>query len=164
MRGQGKKEEKPKQKFVRNELTEEQRNEIKDAFQAFNETGIQPNELKLAMKALGYDNKNPESKRILAEIEKLGDKSITFEKFLDIMIEKPSNDINVELNKAFNLLCGEGSDVITLESLKKVCQDLGENINDKELQEMMDEADKDQDKVVGKEDFMNLMKKTNMFQ
>ena len=149
------------EKVIRNELTAEQKREIQEAFSSFKDTGIQPNELKLAMRALGFDEKNPESKRIFEEINKFRGDSIDFEKFLDIMIEKPSNDPVVELGKAFNLLCGEGQDAITVESLKQVCQDLGEKITDQELQEMIDEADKDEDKKVGLDDFMNIMKKTN---
>lgn len=48
------------EKKIRNEITEEQKREIKDAYVPFEETGIAPNDLKLAMKALGFDPKNEE--------------------------------------------------------------------------------------------------------
>ena len=45
---------------VRNELTEEQKREIKDAFSSFEEEGILPEELKTAMNTLGFDSNNQE--------------------------------------------------------------------------------------------------------
>ena len=54
----------------------------------------------------------------------------------------------------------EGTDKITLKSLSKICADLGEKISEEELQEMINEADKDQDEEVGEEDFIKIMQKT----
>ena len=55
------------EKKIRNEITEEQKREIKDTYAPFEESGIAPNDLKLAMKALGFDPKNEEVGRILEE-------------------------------------------------------------------------------------------------
>lgn len=156
-------EERKSEKVVRNELTDEQKKEISDAFEHFKENGIQPSELKLAMKSLGFDPSIEESKRILDEVDKQGNKPIFLDNFMDIMFEKPGTP-EEEMNKAFNLLCEEGHDKITFASLKKICNDLGENITDEEIEEMIGEADKDQDSEVGQEDFFAIMKKTNMFQ
>lgn len=149
-------------KKIRNELTEEQKNEIRDAFESFEKDGIEPSELKLAMKALGFDPKSEEVQRIMSMVEAKGDKPINYEEFLDIMVEKPGKP-EVEMTKAFNILCDEDSDKITLKSLKKMALELGENITDEELQEMITEADNDQDQVVGFEDFKKIMSKANMF-
>ena len=67
------------------------------------------------------------------------------------------------MKKAFKILCEENHNKITLKSLKKICVELGENITDEELQEMITEADKDQDEEVGEDDFCSIMRKTNMF-
>ena len=83
---------------------------------------------------------------------------------MDVMIEKNvDKDPEVEMRKAFKILCEEGADKITLKSLSKICADLGEKINEEELQEMITEADKDQDEEVGEEDFIKIMQKTGMF-
>jgi Ca2+-binding EF-hand superfamily protein len=47
--------------------------------------------------------------------------------------------------------------------LKKVARELGENMSEDELAEMIEEADKDQDGEIGEEDFIRIMKKTNLF-
>ena len=57
------------EKKIKNEITEEQKREIKDAYAPFEETGIAPSDLKLAMKALGFDPKNEEVGRIWNKLE-----------------------------------------------------------------------------------------------
>ena len=148
---------------IRNEITEEQKREIKDAFSTFEENGIFPDELKSAMQTLGFDANNPEVQKIL---DKLATKKgpLKFDEFMDVMIEKNiDKNPEEEIKKAFKVLCEDGTDKITLKSLTKICADLGEKINEDELQEMINEADKDQDEEVGEEDFIRIMQKTGMF-
>ena len=156
-RYQGKEEQK-----VRNELTEEQKKEIKDAFSSFEEDGLLPDELKTAMKTLGFDANNQEVLKILDKIDaKKG--PLKFDDFMEVMVDKNADkDPEVEIKKAFKVLCEEGTEKITLKSLSKICADLGEKIGDEELQEMINEADKDQDDEVGEEDFLKIMQKTGM--
>jgi len=72
-------------------------------------------------------------------------------------------DPKEEIKKAFNLIVEEGHDKITLNSLQKVARELGENMTKEELQEMIEEADRDGDGEIGEEDFERIMKKTNLF-
>ena len=44
-----------------------------------------------------------------------------------------------------------------------VSQPLGERMTDEELQEMIDEADRDGDGEVSEEEFFRIMKKTSLF-
>ena len=157
-RYQGKEDQK-----IRNELTEEQKREIKEAFSTFEETGIEPDELKSAMQALGFDAKNPDVQKILDKLDR-HKSPLSYEEYMDVMIDKGADkDPEVEMRKAFKVLCEEGTDKITLKSLSKICADLGEKISEEELQEMINEADKDQDEEVGEEDFIKIMQKTGMF-
>ena len=151
------------QKIIRNELTDEQKREIRDAFSSFEQDGLLPDELKTAMKTLGFDANNQEVLKILDKIDsKKG--PLKFDDFMDVMVEKNTEkDPEVEIRKAFKVLCEEGTEKITLKSLSKICADLGEKIGDEELQEMINEADKDQDEEVGEEDFIKIMQKTGMF-
>ena len=148
---------------IRNELTDEQKREIKDAFSTFQEDGILPEELKTAMQTLGFDANNQEVLKILDKIDsKKG--PLKFDDFMDVMIENNAEkDPEIEIRKAFRVLCEEGTDKITMKSLSKICADLGEKIGDDELQEMIVEADKDQDDEVGEDDFIKIMQKTGMF-
>jgi Ca2+-binding EF-hand superfamily protein len=47
--------------------------------------------------------------------------------------------------------------------LKRVSKELGENLTDEELQEMIDEADMDGDGEVNESEFLRIMKKTELF-
>ena len=70
-----------KQKRGRNELTEEQKQEIKEAFDLFDTEGlgqIDAKELKVAMRALGFEPKKEEVKRMIADIDREGRGIIEF--------------------------------------------------------------------------------------
>jgi len=167
MKGNTKTKQIQPSKKHRSELTEEQKQEIKEAFDLFDTEGrneIDAKELKVAMRALGFEPKKDEVRKILQEIDKNGEGVVRYEDFFEIMsIKMMERDPIEEMKKAFQLICEEGYDKITLKSLKKVADELGENMTKEELQEMIDEADRDQDGEIGEEDFIKIMKKTNLF-
>lgn len=65
--------------------------------------------------------------------------------------------------KAFRLFDEDNTGKISLKNLKRVARELGETMTDDELQEMIDEADRDGDGEINEEDFIRIMKKTNLF-
>ena len=154
-------------KKFRTEITEEQRQEIKEAFDLFDSESsgaIDAKELKVAMRALGFEPKKEEIRKILSEVDKSGEGIIRYDDFLDIMTQKMlERDPVEEMKKAFVLICEEGSNKITLKSLQKVAKELGENMTLEELQEMIEEANREGDGEIGEEDFLKIMKKTNLF-
>ena len=115
------------------------------------------------MKTLGFDANNDEVMKILDKIDtKKG--PLKFDDFMDVMIDKENEkEPEDEINKAFKVLTEEGTDKITLKSLSKICTDLGENIDEDELMEMINHANKGQDEEVNEEDFVKIMKKIGMF-
>ena len=50
-----------------------------------------------------------------------------------------------------------------IQNLKAIAKQLGENLTDEELQEMIDEADMDGDGEVNESEFLRMMKKTEIF-
>lgn len=72
-------------------------------------------------------------------------------------------DPREEMLKAFRLFDDDNTGKITLRNLKRVARELGETMTDDELQEMIDEADRDGDGEISEEDFIRIMKKTNLF-
>lgn len=76
------------------------------------------------------------------------------------MAEKDSNE---EILKAFRLFDDDETGKISFKNLKRVAKELGENLNDEELQEMIEEADLDGDGEVNEEEFLRVMKKTSLY-
>ncbi|CAB1337344.1 unnamed protein product [Coregonus sp. 'balchen'] len=139
------------------DLTEEQKQEIREAFDLFDTDGsgtIDVKELKVAMRALGFEPKKEEIKKMIADIDKEGSGTIDFNDFLYS---------KEEILKAFRLFDDDGTGKISFKNLKRVAKDLGENLTDEELQEMIDEADRDGDGEINEQEFLRIMKKTSLY-
>ena len=72
-------------------------------------------------------------------------------------------DSREEIVKAFRLFDDDETGKISFRNLKRVAMELGESITDEELQEMIDEADRDGDGEVSQDEFVRIMEKTNLF-
>lgn len=73
------------------ELAPEQKQEIREAFDLFDTDGsgtIDVKELKVAMRALGFEPKKDEVKKMIASVDKQGTGSIDFNEFLELMGSK----------------------------------------------------------------------------
>ena len=155
------------QRKTKPKLTEEQKQEIKEAFDLFDTEGqgrIDAKELKVAMSALGFNPKKEEIRKYLSDYDREGTGTIEYQDFLDLMtIKMQERDPIEEMRQAFRLFIDDESDRISLRHLKRVAKELGENMNDEELQEMIDEADRDGDGEISEEDFIRIMSKTNLF-
>ncbi|XP_035779162.1 caltractin-like [Anopheles albimanus] len=149
------------------ELSDEQRQDIKEAFDLFDSEGtgmIDTKELKVAIRALGFEPKKEEIKKMIAEIDKDGSGKISFDDFLQLMtVKMAEKDSKEEILKAFRLFDDDETGTISFKNLKRVAKELGENLTDEELQEMIDEADRDGDGEVNQEEFLRIMKKTSLY-
>jgi len=148
-------------------LTEQQKKEIKDAFNLFDADGsgsIDANEMRVAMKALGFEPKEEEIQHMIADVDEDGNATVEYDEFYK-MIEKKilSRDPKDEIEKAFKLYDHDGAGFIDHAKLKRVAKHLGEKMNDEDIQDMIDEADRDQDGKVSKEEFFRIMKKQGLW-
>jgi len=155
------------------DLTPEQRKEIEDAFALFDPDGtghIAAKDLKVAMRALGFEPKKEEIQKIVDNVKSRSKKSnkepdqITLNQFVDIMSAKlVDKDAKDEIYKAFRLFDDDSTGKISFKNLKRVAKELGESITDEELQEMIGEADLDGDGQVNEDEFFRIMKKTSLY-
>ncbi|CAK9101052.1 unnamed protein product [Durusdinium trenchii] len=153
----------------RTELKDEQKAEIKEAFDLFDTDGtgtIEAKELKVALRALGFEPKKEELKKLVSDLDKSGSSHgqgmLDFNEFLEIMTAKMSEkDSKEQIVKAFQLFKGP-TGKISFEDLKAVARELGENMSDEELQEMIREADKDDDGEVSEEEFMRIIRRSTL--
>ncbi|ERE88376.1 centrin-2-like protein [Cricetulus griseus] len=154
-----------KKKAAKVELNDVQKQEIKEAFDLFDVDGsgtIDVKELKIAMRALGFEPKKDEVRQMTVEIDK-GTGTIGFEDFFAIMSVKMSEkDEKEEILKAFKLFDDDATGSISLNNIKRVAKELGENLTEDELQEMLDEADRDGDGEINEEEFLRMMKRTSL--
>ena len=116
------------------------------------------------MRALGFEPKKEEIKRMMSEADRNDSGVIGFPEFLDLMTQKMADrDPREEMLKAFRLFDDDETGKISFKNLKRVAKELGENMTDDEIQEMIEEADRDNDGEIGEEEFIRIMKKTNLF-
>ena len=125
---------------------------------------IDAKELKVAMRALGFEPKKEEIRQMISDIDKDGSGTIDFDEFLEMMtVKMGTRDSKEEMIKAFRLFDDDETGKISFKNLKRVAKELGETISDEELQEMIDEADMDGDGEVSQDEFLRIMKKTNLY-
>ncbi|KAG0143974.1 hypothetical protein CROQUDRAFT_660490 [Cronartium quercuum f. sp. fusiforme G11] len=143
------------------ELSEEQKMEIKEAFELFDtdkDGAIDYHELKVAMRALGFDLKKPEVLKILRDHDKQGQGLIEFVEFDKVMTEKiQARDPREEILRAFKLFDTDNKGKISLRDLRKISKELGENLDEEELSAMIEEFDLDQDGEINEQEFFAIM-------
>ncbi|MGH0185696.1 UNVERIFIED_CONTAM: hypothetical protein FKN15_018713 [Acipenser sinensis] len=145
----------------RKELTEEQKQEIKEAFELFDtdkDKEIDYHELKVAMRALGFDVKKADVLKILKDYDREGSGKIAFDDFNEVVTDwMLDRDPQEEMIKAFKLFDDDDSGKISLRNLRRVARELGENMTDEELRAMIDEFDNDGDGEINQEEFFSIM-------
>lgn len=116
------------------------------------------------MRALGFEPKKEELKKLVADFDPDCLGKLSFEEFLNIMsVKMLEKDPKEEILRAFRLFDDDETGKISFKNLKRVARELGENLTDEELQEMIDEADKDGDGEISQEEFMRIMRKTCLY-
>lgn len=132
------------------ELTEDQKEEIKEAFELFDgdrDGMLDVSQARVAIRALGFDLKKPEVMRLMKEFGKsVYPYCITLDEFEKSVMDRIlSRDPVEEVRKAFQLFDTEKSGRISIRDLRRIAKEVGEDIRDEELQSMIDEFDTDGD-------------------
>ncbi|XP_053735118.1 centrin-3 [Synchiropus splendidus] len=143
------------------ELTEEQKHEIKEAFDLFDtdkDQEIDYHELKVAMRALGFEVKKVDVLNILKDYDRRGTGRISFQDFSHVVSERMvARDPREEILKAFKLFDDDESGRISLRNLRRVARELGEEVSEEELRSMIAEFDTDGDGEINQEEFVSIM-------
>ena len=135
-------------KVERPGLSTEEVDEIKQAFDLFDTNGtgkIDPKELKAAMQSLGFDSKNPTIFQLIADLdtpEAAKNGGIDFDNFVEAINNKLGDkESKGGIRRILDLFIDDtNSDTITLNSLKKIARELGENMTAEELKDMLERA------------------------
>ncbi|KAL9234993.1 hypothetical protein vseg_009799 [Gypsophila vaccaria] len=146
-------------------LTQQKRQEIKEAFELFDTDGsgtIDAKELNVAMRALGFEMTEEQITQMIADVDKDGSGAIDFDEFCHMMTAKiGERDTKEELMKAFRIIDQDSNGKISAADIQRIAKDLGESFTDREIQEMIDEADRDRDGEVNVEEFLRMMRRTS---
>ena len=129
-------------------LSNDEVDEIRQAFDLFDTNGtgkIDPKELKAAMQSLGFDSKNPTIYTLIADLdtpEAAKNGGVNFDDFVGSINNKLGDKESKEgIHRIFELFIDDpNADTITLSSLKKIAQELGENMSAEELKDMLERA------------------------
>ena len=139
--------------------------EIREAFSLFDSDAsgqIDIRELKAAMRALGFEVKNEELKKMVTDVDNDGNGTIEFAEFLGMMTAKMGEkDSREDIEKVFKLFDDDNTKKISFRNL--VVEELGETIEDEELQDMINKADRDGDGENIIDEFYRIMKKKGNF-
>ena len=128
-------------KVEKSGLSNDEVDEIRQAFDLFDTNGtgkIDPKELKAAMQSLGFDTKNPTIYTLIADLdtpEAAKNGGVNFDDFVGSINNKLGDKESKEgIHRIFELFIDDpNADTITLSSLKKIAQELGENMSAEEL-------------------------------
>ena len=142
-------------------LTEDEIEEIREAFSMFDTNGtgtIDPKELKAAMNSLGFEKKSPTVYEMICDLESEGGE-VNFEYFLEAISNKLGNRESKDgISRIFDLFDDDRTSTINFNNIKRVAKDLGETMTNEELREMLQRASTNGDEIT-QEDFYNIMMK-----
>jgi centrin-1 len=150
------------------ELTEQQKSQIKEAFDLFDSDGsekIASSELKVALRAIGYEPSAEQLAAMIKQTDRDGSGSIDFSEFLHLMQSKMSERDNKQaIQQAFQLFDHDSTGKIDLDKLRRIADSVGEgSMTDAELLEMITHITKDNNNTeVDYEQFQKIMKKAGL--
>lgn len=97
---------------------------------------------------------------MIADLDQDGSGAIEFNEFLALMTARVGEkDSREDIEKVFKLFDDERTGHVSIKNLRRVAKELGETMDDNELNEMIERADSNQDGLVDFEDFYSIMTK-----
>ena len=155
-------------KVEKSGLSNDEVDEIRQAFDLFDTNGtgkIDPKELKAAMQSLGFDTKNPTIYTLIADLdtpEAAKNGGVNFDDFVGSINNKLGDKESKEgIHRIFELFIDDpNADTITLSSLKKIAQELGENMSAEELKDILERASANGTELTFDEFYENMTKKS----
>lgn len=137
--------------------------ELQAAFKLFDQENagkILLREMQACMEAFGIKAKKSELKH---ELKVLGIKledGITYESFIKIIGPRLGDRYSFEeISKTFTLFDLDNQNGISFKNLKEITQEIGEEIEEEELYEMFEEADRTNSGYINQKEFYRIMRK-----
>merc|ERR1712226_1376561 len=149
--------------WTRPGLGEEQVMEIKDAFDLFDKDRsgeITVGEMLDAMRSLGYDTEHGDAAQHVKNLDKDGSGALEFNEFYELLTARFSeNTTKEELQRVFSLFDTDGTGNISVANMRAVADQVGDQVSDDELGDIVLKNDMDNDGLLNFEDFYNVLTK-----
>jgi len=159
--GEGAKTGSKQETYHVEKLTDEQIAEFREAFQLFDKDGngyISTKELGMVMRSLGQNPTETELQDMINEVDVDGSGTVDFPEFLNMMAKKMENtDSEEEIREAFRVFDRENNGYIKSAELRFVLMNIGEQLTSEEIDELIQEADLDEDGTINYEEFAAMM-------
>mmetsp|Transcript_8066 Transcript_8066/g.8928 ORF Transcript_8066/g.8928 Transcript_8066/m.8928 type:complete len:150 (+) Transcript_8066:46-495(+) len=143
------------------QLSEDQVAEFKEAFSLFDRDGdgaITTTELGTVMRSLGQNPTESDLAEMIQDVDSDKSGTIDFPEFLSMMAKQMKNeDTEEEIREAFKVFDKDGNGFISAAELRHVMTNLGEKLTDEEVDEMIREADVDNDGQINYDEFVKMM-------
>ena len=150
--------------YLRPGFTEFDITELKNAFDSFDKDksgSIDINEIKFEIKSQGLEFTSSELLQLVLELDSDGSGQIEFPEFLDLISGKASDENSKpEIQKVFNVFDIEKKGHISFDNLKELVKNLGLQLSDSTLLNLISKGDSNSDSLVSFEDFYNIMTRT----
>ena len=136
--------------------------QYKEAFSVFDRDGsgtICTNELGTIMQSLGKHLTEAELQDIINAVDSDRNGTVSFPEFLKMMAQESTvaDDEHKELKEAFHVFDKDGNGFISPAELKSVMANLGKNLTDKEIEEMIMKTDTNGDGHVNYNEFATMI-------
>lgn len=142
-------------------LNDERRKEFQDAFEMFDKDkdgAITAKELENAMYSLGQNPSKEEINAMIKEVDLNSDGKISLDEFITLMCKQsPDLQTEEEVINAFRVFDKEGNGLISTAELKHIMMTIGDKMTEEEADEMIHEADIDDDGIINYEEFVRMM-------
>lgn len=142
-------------------LTEEQLDELKEAFAIYDKDRdgvITTRELGTVMRQLGHNPTEADILEMIKEIDVDSSGTIDFEEFASLMATKMKVfETEEDVRDAYRVFDINGTGVLSALELCHVAIHLGEELTEEEANEMIRVVDLDGDGLINYNDFLNLM-------
>ncbi|OHS99058.1 Caltractin [Tritrichomonas foetus] len=149
------------------DLTEAEKQEIREAFDMFATDGsayLDLSQFKVAMRALGFIPAKGEARKLMQKVSDGESNFIDFNQFQELMAQKIfARKPEEEIDQAFKLFDKDEDEAISFDDLKSITEELGENLTEQELLDMIKEADRAQKGMITKEDFVRVLTRSGLF-
>ncbi|VDK46257.1 unnamed protein product [Anisakis simplex] len=154
-------------------LNEFSRKELEEAFIICDVRGtgfVHIRNLKVVMRALGFEPRNDEIQRLTSKmmenklLRNAHPDSFDVNELSELLAEKLDQRNGAsEMHAAFQLFDSDSKGYISAADLRKVANELHENVDDEQLMEMINEADSCRSGRVSEADFCTIMEKTSLY-